>query len=283
MLGVWIQISGFLSDSTKTTIPKILFPLNAKIRRISASVCPPNRATREVLPFSNNGHFFIKGGIFSGAGCFFQAAFPAPCGYDTPCGAGVYFFCGAAASVFRAARGGKASIRGGVCFFWKHTNRNYSCTAEPAFCKKISGDRTHRIPRYGNFRAAPPPPAGRTRPQTRHPQPKRPYPPSPSESPDCPHACRPSCPHVACPLPTRPPTPHTPCPSDHRLSARPSTRRTAPVCPSRRARTLAQQAPTYRARLSVRSVRALARRTAYARPTEPAICQIRKCFRRTTC
>ena len=38
-----------------------------------------------------------------------------------------------------------------------------------------------------------------------------------------------------------------------------------------------------RTRLSVQSVRAPARRTAYARPSEPAICQIRKCFRRITC
>ena len=117
--------------------------------------------------------------------------------------------------------------------------------------QKNSGDRTHRIPRGGNFRVAPPPPAGRTRPQTRHPQPKRPYPPSPSESPDCPHACRPSCPHVACPLPTRPPTPHTPCPSDHRLSARPSTRRTAPVrSPSKPLRT----APAYPSGASAHSL-----------------------------
>lgn len=166
MLGVWIQISGFCRDSTKTTIPKILFPLNAKIRRNSASVCPPSCATREVLPFSNSGRFFHKRRYFFRDGLFFfQAAFPAPCSCNTPCGGGrVFFFRGATASVFRAARSGKTAVRGGRIFFeGTHIPQLFLHGNHPPFAKKFRA--SERIGYQGTaiFAQPPPPPAGRAR------------------------------------------------------------------------------------------------------------------------
>lgn len=124
IFGVGIQISGFLSDSTKTTIPKTLFPLNAKIRRNSASVCPPSRATREVLPFPNSGRFFHKRRyFFQGRAVFFRRRFPRHAATMPPCGAGMYFFFAARRQAFfRAARGGKASVRGAGVFFLRETH-----------------------------------------------------------------------------------------------------------------------------------------------------------------
>ena len=292
MLGVWIQISGFCRGiTTNNNTKNPLSPERQNSPQFGVRLPAKPRNAGSIAFFQIAGVFFIKGGIFSRAGCFFSGGVSRAMRLRYPLRDGrVFFFRVAAASVFRAARGGRASVRGAGVYFFEETHipQLFPHGRTRLLQKKFRA--SERIGYQGTaIFAQPPAPCrtsargGRTRPQTRHPQPKRPYPPSPSESPDRPHACRPSCPHVACPLPTRPPTPHTPYPSDHRLFARPSTRRTAPVCPSRRARTLAQQAPTYRARLSVRSVRALARRTAYARPSEPAICQIRKCFRHTTC
>lgn len=167
MLGVWIQISGFCRDSTKTTIPKILFPLNAKICRNSASVCPSNRATREVLPFSNSGRFFHKRRYFFRDGLFFfQAAFPAPCSCDTPCGAGVYFFFLRRVGK-RFPRGtGRQGVRtrGGRIFFEGNTHTTtIPARQSPPFAKKFRA--TERIGYQGAtiFAQPPRPPAGRAR------------------------------------------------------------------------------------------------------------------------
>ena len=69
--------------------------------------------------------------------------------------------------------GGWQCVRlGGYFSFRKPISATFLSRAEPAFCKKISRARTHSIPRYGNFRAAPPRPPvggladGRTTPQT---------------------------------------------------------------------------------------------------------------------
>lgn len=246
-------------ESRQTTIPKILFPLNAKIRRNSASVCPPSRATREVLPFPNSGRFFHKRRYFFKGGLFFSGgvsrAMRLRC---PPAGRTCIFFRVAAASVFRAARGGKTAVRGADVYFFEETHIPQLFPHDRTRLLQKKFRASERIGYQGTAIFAQPPrplPDERARrpnaPADAPPAAKRPYPPNPSESPDHARACRPSCPHVA--------------------------------CPSHRVRTLAQQAPTYRARLSVRNVRATARRTASDRPSEPAICQIRKCFRRATC
>lgn len=76
---------------------------------------------------------------------------------------GLCFFTPLPAPVFARRRAAVRSIRGGIFLLEKPISATFLSRGKPAFCKKISRARTHRIPRYGNFRAAPPAPCRRAR------------------------------------------------------------------------------------------------------------------------
>lgn len=103
-------------------------------------------------------------------------------------GRGLCFFYSASCARFRASAGGGAFDWGGYFSFRKPISATFLSRAESAFCKKISRARTHSIPRYGNFRAAPPAPLSEGSPTGGQPrrrarlQRRQPHPQSPSES-----------------------------------------------------------------------------------------------------
>lgn len=167
ILGVWIQISGFCRGiTTNNNTKNPLSPERQNSPQFGVRLPAKPRNAGSIAFFQIAGVFFIKGGIFSRAGCFFSGGVSRAMRLRYPLRGGrVFFFRVAAASVFRAARGGRASVRGAGVFFFEGNTHTATIPARqnPPFAKKFRA--TERIGYQGTaiFAQPPPPPAGRAR------------------------------------------------------------------------------------------------------------------------